>query len=119
MKRVGEIIQGVMDFQEHKQEKTNEKCLVCGYEVEFVDGQYKKRCPKCGMMIHAKINRKVVHIRPKCKACSDTGWVQYPVQTEGRLYNYVARCDCPAGMRYSEKIPSLSQCQEAPMRGEI
>ena len=118
MKHIGDIIPDTMDYPEQmQQDKLYETCMICGRKVEFVDGQYKKRCLGCGTMIQVKYRMQLLNKDPKCLVCMDKGWAQYPVQSDGKIYNYACRCDCPVGMKLPVNIPSLSQCKEAP-KGE-
>ena len=115
MKHIGDILPEAMDYPEQtQQDRSFEVCMVCGYRVEFVNEQYKKRCHGCGTMIQVKYRANKLNKVPKCLVCMDKGWAQYPVQLDGKVYNYAARCDCPVGMKLPSNILSLSQCKEAP-----
>lgn len=109
MEHIGEIIPGAIDYPSYEQDKGSETCLVCGTKIEFAENQVRKRCPKCGTIVQAREDPNRAEMRPKCRACKDTGWVNYKVQYDGRLYDYVARCDCRAGAKHNENIPMISQ----------
>lgn len=92
-----------------------QKCLCCGAIVRFYNDEYRKPCNRCGTMVISKLEKaRSVKKTINCWVCMDKGLVQYPVQTEGKIYYYLARCNCPKGMKYPGTIPLLAQCELAP-----
>lgn len=92
-----------------------QKCLCCGAVVKFYNDEYRKPCSRCGTMVFLKIEKtRIVNKVINCWVCMDKGILQYPVQDENKIYYYVARCNCPAGMKYPSTIPLLAQCEMAP-----
>ncbi|MBM7582978.1 putative nucleic acid-binding Zn-ribbon protein [Caldicoprobacter guelmensis] len=90
------------------------KCIICGSIVKFYDDEYKKPCKRCGTMVFLKIEKPKIKRQIKCWVCMDKGIVQFPIQADNKIYYYVARCNCPAGMKYPSTIPLLAQCEMAP-----
>lgn len=118
MKHIGEAMpdfEGLKPVPVAQMDYSEEKCLVCGSNVRFIDNQHKKACRKCGTVVFEK---NYQHQRRKreisCWCCCDTGIVRYPVQQDGRLYDYYARCSCPNGMNWPSTIPLLEKCENAP-----
>jgi len=102
-----------------QQSYDEEKCIVCGHVVRFYEDEYKKPCDYCGTWVFEK--RKRIHQQKQkqkkelqCWVCMDKGIVEYPVQQDMGVYNYVARCFCPKGMAWPSTIPLLEQCEHAP-----
>ena len=92
-----------------------EKCVVCGSIVKFYRDEYKKPCSYCGTWLFER--KKQINKQEKkigCWICLDRGIVEYPVQKDGLIYRYSARCSCPKGMSWSSSIPLLEQCEHAP-----
>lgn len=95
-----------------------ETCIVCGQAVRFYNDEFKKPCKKCGTWIfeqrnYAKQKRQSIK-SPKCWACRDKGIVEYQIQRFMGIYNFLARCTCPEGLKWPSKIPLLDQCDYAP-----
>lgn len=111
------ISESIPEFKVIKPDKDydEEKCIICGTVVKFYENEYKKPCEYCGTWVSEK--KRQVNMQNKkidCWICLDKGVVEYPLQKEGRMYKYVARCSCPKGMSWPGTIPLLEQCQHAP-----
>lgn len=94
------------------------KCLVCGQTIRFYNIEYKKPCKNCGTWVFETRNyaqqKKHNKTAPKCWVCLDRGIIEYPVQCPIGVYTFVARCTCPAGLKWPPSIPLLEQCENAP-----
>jgi len=114
--KIGDSMTNFRPIENNNQKNYDDvKCGVCGNNVRFYDDQYRVNCPKCGTSINFKKAREVQCKKEySCWVCMDTGIVEYPIQVDGTIYSFAARCACPKGMKYPATIPLLNQCKAAP-----
>ena len=89
------------------------KMHICGTIVKFYENEHAF----ASTMTWVFERKRPVKMQSKkigCWICLDKGVVEYPLQKDGRMYKYVARCSCPKGMSWPGTIPLLEQCQHAP-----
>lgn len=114
MKHIGECMPDLVDIDLNKN-YDGEKCRVCGDTIRFYRNEYRKACRECGTWVFYRARVKRNHQRRvNCYICMDKGIVEYPVQKDGNLYRYVARCNCPKGMKWPGTIPLLVECKYSP-----
>ncbi len=114
MKHIGECMPDLVDIDLNKN-YDGEKCRVCGATIRFYRNEYRKACRECGTWVFYRARVKRNHQRRvNCYICMDKGIVEYPVQKDGNLYRYVARCNCPKGMKWPGTIPLLVECKYSP-----
>ena len=81
--------------------ENNGKCLNCGMDFIWNDGQWRANCPGCGTVILRRIKKMQQRQEIKCWLCMDTGIVTYHAQIDGILGVYGAACpECEAGKEY-------------------
>lgn len=118
MERIGNIIPRVIPPQQQEEENESRviDCANCKSEVEFAPGQWRRRCPRCGLFISLgmPVPAKKKEL-PKCFVCLDRGIIIYDAQVDNVLYTYAARCNCSAGMtRPEKKFPTIDQISNGP-----
>lgn len=100
------------------------QCKICGADVKFGIGQFRRHCPICGSSITAVIKnepttdeqKKLAQQKMqnlKCWICMDKGVVLYQVQINDMPYECAASCICSAGAEYSS-LPRIDKCELAP-----
>lgn len=99
------------------------ECVVCKHVIRFYEDEYKKPCNYCGTWIFDKARyrqnsrnnakkQEEEEEKYKCWVCFDRGIVEYPVQHEMGVYNYVARYICPEGLNERDKKALVSNCSK-------
>lgn len=84
------------------------RCLRCGEAVSFAPGQWRRRCPGCGLTIAlSRPYRRVLGLeaaeRPRCIYCRDTGVLIVEEQRDCYLFERAYRCICEKGLARPEK----------------
>jgi predicted RNA-binding Zn-ribbon protein involved in translation (DUF1610 family) len=90
------------------------KCNQCGAEIKWAEKQFKRNCPRCGLVLirSAAMPKQVT----KCYLCFDTGFVTYPLQIDGLPYTEGGACpECEAGQKVkNDRIPWVNESLLAP-----
>jgi len=114
MKHIGECMPDLV-YTNLNKNYDEEKCRVCGAIIRFYRNEYKKACNECGTWVFYRARaKKSTNRKTTCYICLDKGIVEYPVQKDGHLYRYVARCNCPKGTKWPASIPLLIECEYSP-----
>jgi len=85
------------------------ECLVCERQTTMRSDIRIGKCVCGAALLNPQFMARdnSVGSQGACEFCDNTGFVLFPMSSEGRFYTAVCRCDCVVGEKMSDKIPKV------------